>query len=113
VKVFVAGASGAVGTAVVRELVIRGHEVTGLTRTASKRSRLEQLGASAVVADALDRAGIAAVVRDAVPEGVVSLLTSLPKNGPTRIGHLEPTNRLREQGTANCRDRSGGTAVRR
>jgi 2-alkyl-3-oxoalkanoate reductase len=113
VKVFVAGASGAVGTAVVGELVKRGHEVTGLTRTASKRSRLEQLGASAVVADALDRAGIAAVVRDSAPEGVVSLLTSLPKNGPTRIGHLEPTNRLREQGTANLLAAAIGAGARR
>jgi nucleoside-diphosphate-sugar epimerase len=40
-------------------------------------------------------------VREAAPEGVVSLLTSLPRNGPTRVSHLEPTNRLREDGTRN------------
>jgi nucleoside-diphosphate-sugar epimerase len=100
-KVFVAGATGAVGAAVVGELVKRGHKVTGLTRVASKQPLLEQLGATAVVADALDRTGIAAAVRAAAPEGVVSLLTSLPRNGPTRISHLEPTNRLREEGTRN------------
>jgi nucleoside-diphosphate-sugar epimerase len=100
-KVFIGGATGAIGVAVVGELLKRGHEVTGLTRTASKRPLLEQLGASAAVADALDRAGLAAAVREAAPEGVVSLLTSLPRNGPTRISHLEPTNRLREDGTGN------------
>jgi nucleoside-diphosphate-sugar epimerase len=100
-KVFIAGASGTVGSAVVGELVKRGHDVTGLTRTASKRPLLEQLGATAVVADALDPTGVAAAVRDASPEGVVSLLTSLPNSGPTRISHLEPTNRLRVEGTRN------------
>jgi nucleoside-diphosphate-sugar epimerase len=100
-RVFVAGASGAVGSAVVGELVRRGHEVTGLTRTPSKRPLLERLGATAAVADALDASGVASAVRAAAPEGVVSLLTSLPRNGPTRIGHLEPTNRLREEGTRN------------
>jgi 2-alkyl-3-oxoalkanoate reductase len=100
-KVFVAGASGAVGICVVSELVKRGHEVTGLTRSASKRPLLERLGATAVVADALDQQEIAATMRGAKPEGVVSLLTALPRNGPTRMRHLEPTNRLREEGTSN------------
>ncbi len=112
-KVFVAGASGAVGTALVGELVKRGHEVTGLTRTASKRPLLERLGATAAVADALDRVGITAAVRDAAPEGVVSLLTSLPQNGPTRISHLEPTNRLREEGTRNLLAAAIGAGARR
>jgi nucleoside-diphosphate-sugar epimerase len=100
-KVFVAGATGAIGASVVGELVKRGHEVTGLTRSASKQPLLEQLGASATVADALDPTGLAAAVREGAPEGVVSLLTSLPRNGPTRVSHLEPTNRLREDGTRN------------
>jgi nucleoside-diphosphate-sugar epimerase len=112
-KVFLAGASGAVGTAVVEELVKRGHEVTGLTRMATKRALLEQLGATAAVADVLDRTAIAAAVRDAAPEGVVSLLTSLPRNGPTRVGHLEPTNRLRELGTKNVLAAATAAGARR
>jgi len=100
-RVFVAGATGALGGVVVAELVKRGHEVVGLTRTASRRPLIERLDATAAVADALDGPGVAAAVLAAEPEGVVSLLTSLPANGPTRISHLEPTNRLREQGTRN------------
>ena len=112
-KVFVAGATGAVGTAVVSELVKRGNEVTGLTRTASKRALLEQLGATVAIADALDATGVAAAVRHAAPEGVVSLLTSLPRNGPTRISHLEPTNRLREEGTHNVLAAATAVGARR
>jgi nucleoside-diphosphate-sugar epimerase len=113
VKVFVAGATGAIGSAVVGELVGRGHDVTGLTRVAAKRQGLEQIGASAAVADALDRPGVEAAVHAVAPEAVVSLLTSLPRNGPTRIGHLEPTNRLRELGTGNLLAAATGAGARR
>jgi 2-alkyl-3-oxoalkanoate reductase len=112
-KVFVAGASGTIGAVVVGELVRRGHEVTGLTRAASKRPLIEQLGATPVVANALDRTGIAVAVRAAAPEGVVALLTSLPHNGPTRISHLEPTNRLREEGTRNVLAAATAAGARR
>jgi 2-alkyl-3-oxoalkanoate reductase len=112
-KVFVAGASGTIGTAVVVELIRRGHEVTGLTRKASRRPLIERLGASSAVADALDPTGVAAALRDAAPEGVVSLLTALPPNGPTRIGHLEPTNRLREEGTRNVLAAATAAGARR
>jgi nucleoside-diphosphate-sugar epimerase len=112
-KVFVAGASGTVGTAVVGELVKRGHAVTGRTRTASKPGLLERLGATAAVADALDPAGVAAAVRDAAPDGVVSLLTALPDNGPTRMSHLEPTNRLRQDGTRNLLAAATAAGARR
>jgi nucleoside-diphosphate-sugar epimerase len=99
VKVFVAGATGAVGSPVVRELVRRGHEVTGMTRSDSRRGLLHAMGARAAVADALDPSAVDRVVREAVPEGVVSLLTSLPRTGPRRPKDVEPTNRLREEGT--------------
>src|SRR4051794_8857055 len=69
VKVFVAGASGAVGKPVVRELVERGHDVVAMTSTAQKRSVLEEQGASAVVGDVFDAAGGAGLGRAAPPEG--------------------------------------------
>ena len=100
-RVFVAGATGTLGRAVVRELVSRGHEVTGMTRSPSKRSSLEAIGARAAVADALEEEAVTRVIRDAEPEGVVSVLTSLPRRGPLRGRDLEPTNRLRDEGTRN------------
>src|ERR671931_687299 len=86
-KVFVAGATGALGLPLVRELVARKHEVIGLTRSPDKRALLEELGAQAAIADA--------------PTHVVHMLTALPKNGPLRRGDLIATNELRVTGTAN------------
>ena len=58
-KVFVAGASGALGVQLVPELVAAGHEVVAMTRTASKQDGLRALGARPVVADALDPDAVA------------------------------------------------------
>jgi 2-alkyl-3-oxoalkanoate reductase len=101
VRILVAGATGAVGAPVVQELRARGHEVVGMTRRSSRRASLEALGSQAVIADALEAGAVERVVREAEPDGVVSLLTSLPPTGPRRLRDLEPTNRLREEGTRN------------
>ena len=53
-RVFVAGATGALGTQLVPQLVANGHEVVAVTRTASKQQALRAMGARPVVADALD-----------------------------------------------------------
>jgi 2-alkyl-3-oxoalkanoate reductase len=58
-KVFVAGATGVLGRALVPQLVARGHEVVGMTRSASKQDPLRSLGARPVVADALDPDAVA------------------------------------------------------
>src|SRR5262245_58200537 len=100
-KVFVAGATGALGQPLVRALVHRGHEVTGLTRSSSKRPLLESLGARAAVADALDADDLKRAVVAAAPTHVVHLLTALPPAGPMRASHLNTTNDLRVRGTAN------------
>jgi nucleoside-diphosphate-sugar epimerase len=101
VKVFVAGASGTIGIPLVRALVDAGHHVVALTRSPGKRSALEALGASAVVADALDRDALVAAVSAAQPTHVIHQLTALPREGPRRPSDIEPTNRLRGEGTAN------------
>ena len=75
-KVFVAGASGALGAQLVPELVAAGHEVVAMTRTASKQDRLAS-GARPVVADALDPDAVARVVGEAEPEVIVHQLTAL------------------------------------
>src|SRR6266540_6123342 len=67
-KVFVAGASGALGVQLVPKLVAAGHEVVGMTKTASKQDGLRALGARPVVADAVDPDAVAGVVGEAEPE---------------------------------------------
>src|SRR5262245_47879096 len=100
-KVFIAGATGALGQPLVRALVHRGHEVIGLTRSASKRTLLESLGARAAVANALDEDALEKAVLDAAPTHVVHLLTALPAAGPMRARDLDATNEVRVRGTAN------------
>jgi nucleoside-diphosphate-sugar epimerase len=100
-KVFIAGATGALGAPLARELVARGHEVIGLTRSPEKRALIEQLGATAAVADALDAPALEQALRAAAPTHVVHMLTALPKNGPLRPSEIASTNQLRIHGTAN------------
>jgi nucleoside-diphosphate-sugar epimerase len=100
-RVFVAGASGAVGARLVPQLLDRGHEVIGTSRSPQKADRLRAQGADAIVLDLLD----APVVREAVvaarPEAIVHQATALA--GVTDFKHFdrsfEQTNRLRTAGT--------------
>jgi nucleoside-diphosphate-sugar epimerase len=99
VKVFIAGASGAIGRPLTRQLVGRGHVVVGMTR--SNADVVASLGAEPVVADALDDAGVRAAVTGASPDVVVNQLTDLgrPLN-PRKYGEwLAGTNRLRRECT--------------
>ncbi len=64
-KVFVAGATGALGKQLVPRLVASGHEVTGMTRSPEKVETLRDLGARAAIADALDADAVARVVAEA------------------------------------------------
>ena len=100
-KVFVAGASGAIGVPLVRALVSAGHDVTALTRTPEKAGLLRELGAKPAVADALDPEALNRVVEDAKPTHVIHQLTALPKTGVRKARDLEATNRLRVDGTRN------------
>ena len=63
-KVFVAGATGALGRQLVPRLVARGHDVVGMTRTAAKQDQVRRLGARPVVADALDPDAVAQAVAE-------------------------------------------------
>jgi nucleoside-diphosphate-sugar epimerase len=73
VKVFVAGASGAVGKPVVRELIERGHDVVAMTSSDAKRPVLEELGASALVGDVFEAQRMVELVRSAEPDGVINV----------------------------------------
>jgi len=100
-KVFVAGATGALGRQLVPRLVARGHEVTGMMRSAGKRSFVRELGATPVVADALDASAVTRAIADATPDVVVHQLTALSGSKDPR--HFDRdfamTNRLRTEGT--------------
>jgi 2-alkyl-3-oxoalkanoate reductase len=101
-RVFVAGATGALGSRLVPMLVDAGHSVAGMTRTPEKARRIEAAGAEAVVADALDRAAVSEAVRGAEPQVVVHQLTALTglSGNPRRFDReFATTNRLRTEGT--------------
>ena len=77
-KVFVAGATGALGKQLVPLLVANGHDVVGMTRTEAKRDHLRRLGAQPVVADALDPQAMGRVVGETEPDVIVHQLTAIP-----------------------------------
>jgi nucleoside-diphosphate-sugar epimerase len=112
-NVFVAGGSGAIGIPLVRALVAARHQVTALTRSSSKRAELQALGASVAVADALDRDALIAAVVSAKPTHIVHQLTALPKGGPRRAADVDPTNRLRVDGTRNLLEAAVQAGARR
>jgi nucleoside-diphosphate-sugar epimerase len=100
-RVFVAGATGVLGRALVPRLVAAGHDVVGMTRSASKQDLVRSLGARPVVADALDADAVAQAVASAEPEVIVHQLTAL--SGDFDMRHIDrffaTTNRLRTEGT--------------
>ena len=102
-RIFVAGATGAIGGRLVPLLVSAGHSVTGLTRTPAKADAIRRTGAEAAVADGLNRAAIVKAVTTARPDVIVHEMTSLGgANDLRRFDHsFAPTNRLRTQGLDN------------
>ncbi len=100
-KVFVAGATGALGKQLVPTLVAGGHEVTGMTRTGAKQDLIRRIGACPVVADALDPEAVARAVAEAEPEVVIHQLTAIDAGSVTRSldKAFAQTNRLRTEGT--------------
>jgi nucleoside-diphosphate-sugar epimerase len=105
-KVFVAGATGVLGRSLVPQLVARGHEVVGMTRSASKQDLVRSLGARPVLADALDPDAVAQAVASAAPEVIVHELTALSgpmsmrdARHPERFSGAIMTNRLRTEAT--------------
>ena len=100
-KVFVAGASGALGKQLVPKLVEQGHEVIGMTHSRAKQDLIRELGARPAVADAFDPEAVAQVVAEAEPEVVIHQLTAID---PGKLGRsidklFAVTNRLRTEGT--------------
>jgi nucleoside-diphosphate-sugar epimerase len=100
-RIFVAGATGAVGHHLVPLLIADGHSVIGLTRTPTKATVVRALGAEPVVADGLDAAAIHAAVQAAKPDVIIHEMTDL--KGMSDLRTFDKTfatsNRLRTEGT--------------
>jgi nucleoside-diphosphate-sugar epimerase len=113
-RVFVAGATGAMGKQLVPRLVKAGHEVIGMTRTESKQETVWDLGAKPVVADALDPEQVADAVARTQPEVIVHQLTAI-SGFDTRHFDREfaLTNRLRTEGTDHLLSAGRAVGVRR
>jgi nucleoside-diphosphate-sugar epimerase len=100
-RVFVAGASGAIGTRLVPQLIARGHEVVGTFRTPGRDVRIRALGAEAVQLDVLDERAVRQAVRTAHPDAIIHQATALANMHWSRSldRSFALTNRIRTEGT--------------
>jgi nucleoside-diphosphate-sugar epimerase len=113
-KVFVAGASGAIGRPLVPKLIAAGHDVTGMTRSEESAARLREAGAAALVTDVFDEDRVRSGMVEAAPEVVVHQLTSLPDRLDFRDKQLyDATNRVRGEGTRILIDAARNAGARR
>jgi 2-alkyl-3-oxoalkanoate reductase len=114
-RVFVAGATGALGRHLVPMLIAAGHEVTATTRTPGKLAQLREAGAEPVVVDGLDREAVMAAVRAAAPEVIVHQMTALAGmrslRKPDQV--FAATNELRTRGTDNLLAAAAQAGTRR
>jgi len=114
-KVFLAGATGAIGRRLVPLLLRDGHEVTGTTRSADNARELERSGVIPAVLDVFDPHALTAAMRAAGPETVIHQLTDLPREfDEARIVASYANNaRIRSEGTRNLIAAAQAAAARR
>jgi nucleoside-diphosphate-sugar epimerase len=113
-RVFLAGATGVIGTPLVPRLLEAGHEVTAMTRSVLRASQLEAAGADPVVCDVFDADGVRAAMADAPPDAVIHQLTSLPPRldwGNPSV--FDANNRVRTEGTRVLVDAALAVGARR
>ena len=114
-KIFVAGAAGAIGARLVPQLVAAGHQVVATTRNPAKLAGLHSLGAEAVEMDGLDARGVGETVGRAEPEVIIHQMTALAGMGnPRRFdAQFATTNALRTAGTDHLLAAASASGVRR
>jgi nucleoside-diphosphate-sugar epimerase len=102
-RIFVAGATGAIGRRLVPLLVDRGYEIIGATRSPEKAASLKDARAEAVMVDVFDAPALARAVKDSRPEVVIHQLTDLPYGlDPAQMAEARVRNaRIRSEGTRN------------
>ena len=110
-RIFVAGAAGAIGRQLVPMLIEAGHAVTGTTRSDDRAAWLDGMGAEAVLLDAYDADAVLTAVLDARPDVMIHQLTDLALGfGPEEVAK---TGRLREVGTMNLVEAAVAAGTRR
>jgi nucleoside-diphosphate-sugar epimerase len=114
-RVLLAGATGAIGRPLIRDLKQHGHVVFGLVRSAESARRLTEMGAEAVIGDALDAGSVRAAIAQVRPDAVINALTSLPRRytpGEMKAAS-ENDRRVRTEGNFNLLAGMRESGVRR
>ncbi|MEH1934404.1 MAG: NAD(P)-dependent oxidoreductase [Nostoc sp.] len=114
-KIFVAGATGAIGRTLIVQLLAQGHEVVALTRSLEKAQTLAEQGVELAIADVFDADAVKAAVTRTQPEVVIEQLTSLPKTytSESMSAASALNTRIRREGGANVLAAAQGAGVRR
>ena len=112
-RVFVAGASGAIGEPLIAELLERGHSVVGMTTSEARAKKLEGQGAEAVIVDAFDAPAVEAALRRSKAEAVIDELTLLPKAQSDMPNYAAGDRKLRIEGGGNLLRAALASGVRR
>ena len=114
-RVFLAGATGALGRTLVPQLISAGHQVTGTTRSKGKFNQIRAWGADPVLVDGLDAAAVGEAVAAAEPNAIIHQMTALSGSSDLRRFDrtFAVTNELRTVGTDNLLAAARATGVRR
>lgn len=114
-RVFLAGATGAIGSRLVPQLVEADHQVTAITRRAENLAGLYELGAEPILCDVFDAGKLGSAVATAEPDAVINQLTNLPQSlKPRKLNeYYAANNRVRQEGTKNLLSAALGAGVRR
>jgi UDP-glucose 4-epimerase len=100
-RIFLAGATGVIGTRLIPLMLAQGHVVGGMTRTPGKAQALREAGVTPVVVDLFDSSALSAAVNDFRPDLVVHQVTDLPEDVARLPEFLERNGRVRTEGTRN------------
>lgn len=100
-RIFVAGATGAIGAHLVPQLVSAGHQVAGMTRRQSKTARLRELGAEPILCDVFDAEALSEAITAFAPDAVIHQLTDLPADPGQIPAKAAANSRVRREGTRN------------
>ena len=114
-KIFVAGATGAIGRPLIAQLLAQGHEVVALTRSLEKAQTLAEQGVELAIADVFDADAVKAAITRTQPEVVIEQLTSLPKTytSESMIAASALNTRIRREGGSNVLAAAQAAGVRR
>jgi nucleoside-diphosphate-sugar epimerase len=114
-RIFLAGATGAIGRRLVPLLLQAGHKVTGTTRKAENANELQRAGVAPVVLDVFDTGAVTAAMRATKPEVVIHQLTDLPHEFDEALiaASYAKNARIRTEGTRNLVAAAQAAAARR